>query len=152
MLTSLFRQKCFWWRKLEHLVKHLDLAALVITVCWGKWDVSLHAGIFHMTCKVVCYEITLEKFIFLETKINDFLLAWMFGRCYGGNWPFFSRMHSVWWLQCLSFSFKNFQLCINWNFLPYLFLFTLSPKKVETGESITWLPLFRIVWSYNFAV
>ena len=53
--------------------------------------------------------------------------------------------------DCVSFSFQTFNLY-------YLLLFTISISlhlmlsKVEAGESITWLPLFEIVWLYNFAV
>ena len=47
--------------KLEHLVNTPWLAILMITVCWGNWNVSPHAGTFHLTCTVMCYEITLEK-------------------------------------------------------------------------------------------
>ena len=45
----------------EHLVNTPQLAVLMIKVCWGNWNVSLHAGTFHMTCTVICYEITLKK-------------------------------------------------------------------------------------------
>ena len=54
---------CNTWQiwKLEHLVNTPWLAILMITVCWGNWNVSPHAGTFHLTCTVMCYEITLEK-------------------------------------------------------------------------------------------
>ena len=38
--------------KLEHLVNTPWLAILMITVFWGNWNVSPHAGAFHMTCTV----------------------------------------------------------------------------------------------------
>ena len=102
---------CNWGRwliwKLEHMVNTPQLAILVIKVCWGNWNVSPHARTIHMTCTVIYYEITLEKCIcvsrsILRTvspskKINVIPKAWMFGRSYGGNWPFFARMHRFWW-------------------------------------------------------
>ena len=42
--------------KLEHLANTPWLATLMITVCWGNWNVSLHAGTFHMTCTVICWD------------------------------------------------------------------------------------------------
>ena len=39
--------------KLEHLENTPWLAILMITVCWGNWNVSLHAGTTHMTCTVI---------------------------------------------------------------------------------------------------
>ena len=48
--------------KLEHLANTPWLATLMITVCWGNWNVSLHAGTFHMTWQSYA-EITLEKCI-----------------------------------------------------------------------------------------
>ena len=41
--------------KLEHLENTPWLAILMITVCWGNWNVSLHAGTTHMTCTVISY-------------------------------------------------------------------------------------------------
>ena len=55
--------------KLEHLVNTLWLAILMITVCWGNWNVSPQAGTFHMTCTVISYEITLEKCICVSRTI-----------------------------------------------------------------------------------
>ena len=49
--------------KLEHLVNTSWLAILMITVCWGNLNVIPHAGTFHLTCTIKCYEITLEKCI-----------------------------------------------------------------------------------------
>ena len=47
--------------KLEHLVNTPCLAILMITVCWGNWNVSPQAETIHMTYTVISYEITLEK-------------------------------------------------------------------------------------------
>ena len=47
--------------KLEHLVNTSWLAILSITVYWGNWNISPHAGTLHMTCTVTYYEITLKK-------------------------------------------------------------------------------------------
>ena len=83
---------CNWVRwliwKLEHLVNTPQLVILMIKSCWGNWNVSPHAGIIHMTCTVICFEITLEKCIcvsrsilstvHLVTKINDFLVIDLF--------------------------------------------------------------------------
>ena len=64
---------CNWVRwliwKLEHLVNTPQLAILMIKVCWGNWNVSPHAGTIHMTCTVICFEITLEKCICVSKSI-----------------------------------------------------------------------------------
>ena len=39
------------------------LAILMITVCWGNWNVSPQAGTIHMTCTGIRYEITSQKCI-----------------------------------------------------------------------------------------
>ena len=52
-----------WVTKLETwaLVNIPRFAMLIITVCWGNWNVSPHAGTFHMTCTVIYYEISFKK-------------------------------------------------------------------------------------------
>ena len=55
--------------KLEHLINTPWLAILIITVCWGNWNVSPQAGTTHMTCTVISYEITLEKCICVSGTI-----------------------------------------------------------------------------------
>ena len=67
------------------------------------------------------------------------------------NDPSSARMHRVWWLSCMSFSFQtfNFVLIVA---VYHIYSLYLKPSKVEAGKSITWLPLFGIVWLYNFAV
>ena len=53
--------------KVEHLVNTSSLAILIITVCWGSWNISPHAGSFHTTCTVIYYEMTLNECISVGT-------------------------------------------------------------------------------------
>ena len=55
--------------KLKHLVNISQLAILMITVCWGNWNVSPQAGTIHMACTVISYEITSEKCICVSGTI-----------------------------------------------------------------------------------
>ena len=55
--------------KLERLRNTPWLAILMITVCWGNWNVSPQAGTFHMTLTVISYEITWEKCICVSRAI-----------------------------------------------------------------------------------
>ena len=61
-LNSTVRIRWLIW-KLEHLVNTPWLAVLMITVCWGNLNVIPHAGTFHLTFTIKCYEITFEKCI-----------------------------------------------------------------------------------------
>ena len=144
--------------KLEHLVNTPWLAILMITVCWGNWNVSPHAGTFHLTCTVMCYEITLEKCICVGRTIVNTVPPrdknkWFSvpGEGMVVNDPSFARMHRIWWLSCISFSFQTFNFVL---IVAVYHVYSLYPKpsKVEAGGSITWFPLFGIVWLYNFAV
>ena len=44
--------------KLKMASKRSGLAILMITIWWGNWNASPHAGTFHMTFAVLYYEIT----------------------------------------------------------------------------------------------
>ena len=84
---------CNWVRwliwKLEHLANTPQLAILMIKVCWGNWNVSPHAGIIHMTCTVICFEITLEKCICVSRSILSTVPPSNKNQWFPGNWPFF---------------------------------------------------------------
>ena len=140
---------CNWVRwliwKLEHLVNTPQLAILMIKVCWGNWNVSSHAGTIHMTRTVICFEITLEKCICVSKSILSTVPPSNKNQWFSGNWPFFAMTHRVWWLWCIPLSFQTF------NFALIVTVYYIYFSKVEVGESITWLPLFGIVWLYNFA-
>ena len=134
--------------KLEHLVNTPQLAILLmIKVCWSNWNVSPHAGTIHMTCTVICYEITLEKCICVSRSILSSVPLnnkneWFpltFGRSYGSNWPFLPRCigSDDCNVYLLAFKLSNFQLCINCNCLPYLFLKSWS-RWVNNLTSFVW--------------
>ena len=58
--------------------------------------------------------LTLDKLARYNSFIILLFCEWTFGRSYDANWPliFFARMHRVWWLQCISFSFQTFNFVL----------------------------------------
>ena len=138
--------------KLELLVNTPRLAVLMITVCWDNWNIRPLAGTIHMTSTVICYEITWEKCICVSRTIASTVL------------PMWQKLMISWsmnvWLLlgCIEsddcnayfFFFQTFNFVLT--VTVYYHMYFSETSKVEAGESITWLPLFAIVWLYNFAV
>ena len=129
-LNSIVRIRWLIW-KLEHLVNTPWLAVLMITVCWGNWNVSLHAGTFHLTCTVKCYKITIEKCICVGRTIVNTVPPRDKNKWFSVSMNIWEKL---WWemtlllLGCIGSDncnvyllVSNFQLCINCSCLPYLF-------------------------------